>query len=482
MMLHPYDIATIIGYLAVCVFVGYKVGGKPGDSSAYFTSKGQVPWWSVSFSIVATETSMLTVISIPGVAYMGGIGFLQLVTGFIIGRVIVAWLILPAYFKGDQKTAYSFFKDRFGALFQRSISGTFLITRLLADGVRLFAAAIPLKIITGLPYPTSILIIAVLTLAYTYYGGLKSVIWIDVLQLFVYIFGGVYVIALILGMGSTPPVSSLFDTGKLVVFELPQTFSDIFFTPYNLIGAVIGGIFLTMASHGTDQLIVQRLIASGSLRNARKALVTSAFLVFLQFSLFLTAGLMLYLHYGGASLAEIGVGKPDEVILQFVKDFVPPGIAGLIIAGLFAAAMSTLSSSLSALSSTTLFDMFPKLAERSDSMRISRLLMVMWTLIFILFAISFTDTNNPVIELGLSIAGFTYGGLLGAFFVGKFTQIGKIPAFAGLIACILGMVITIFSTPLAWPWYTLTGILYFGIVSTMVSYLMKYLPFQGFNN
>lgn len=445
------------------------MGGKPTDATTYFTSKGQVPWWAVSFSIVATETSMLTVISIPAVAYLGSLVFLQLVTGYVIGRCFVAWFMLPSYFSGEQQTAYTFFKDRFGTNFRRTISGTFLTTRLLADGVRLFAAAIPLKVITGLDYPTSILIIATLTLAYTYYGGLKSVIWIDVLQLFVYVFGGVYIIAHILGLEQVPSVSMLADAGKFTVIQLPSSIGDVFFMTYNLVGAIIGGIFLTLASHGTDHLIVQRLIACGSLSNARKALVSSGIFVFIQFSLFLGVGLMLFLHYGGASIESLGIDKADEIVLKFVSEEVPAGVAGLIVAGLFAAAMSTLSSSLAALSSTTLFDLFPKLSQRPDSMRISRLLMLVWTAIFFLFAISFTSTENPIVELGLGIAGFTYGGLLGAFLVGKFTNFSAGAAYAGLFSCLIGMVIIIFTAGIAWPWYTFTGIVIFFTVSSLAN-------------
>jgi SSS family solute:Na+ symporter len=469
MALNPLDILVIIGYLILCVVIGIKIGGKPSDATSYFTSKGQVPWWAVSFSIVATETSMLTVISIPAVAYLGSLVFLQLVVGYLIGRCFVAWFMLPAYFSGEQLTAYTFLKERFGNNFRKTISGTFLITRLLADGVRLFAAAIPLKVITGMSYPVSILIIAALTLAYSYYGGLKSVIWIDVLQLFVYVFGGIYIIVHILGFEQIPPVSTLIDGGKFAVIQLPTSIGDVFFSTYNLVGAIIGGIFLSLASHGTDYLIVQRLMACGNLANARKALISSALFVFIQFSLFLTVGLMLYLNYGGASIEVLGIDKADEIVLKFVSEEIPTGVAGLIIAGLFAAAMSTLSSSLAALSSTTLFDFFPKLSERPDSMNISRLLMLLWTTIFYLFAISFTSTENPIVELGLGIAGFTYGGLLGAFLIGKFTKFSAKSAYAGLFSCIIGMTIIIFTAGIAWPWYTFMGIVIFFTVSSLTN-------------
>ncbi|KPP95170.1 MAG: SSS family solute:sodium symporter [Bacteroidetes bacterium HLUCCA01] len=465
------DIIAIIAYLALCVVIGLKVGGRPGDTDSYFTSRGSVPWWAVSFSIVATETSMLTVISVPAVAYLGSLAFFQIVIGYVIGRMIVAWLMLPAYFTCQQQTAYSFFQERFGAGFRRAISGTFLTTRLLADGVRLFAAAIPIKVVTGLDYPTSIFIIAAMTLAYTYYGGLKSVIWIDVLQLFVYLSGGIFVISWILGSVLPVETGLLQNSGKLTVIQLPTSISDLFYVPYNLIGAVIGGIFLTLASHGTDHLIVQRLLACGSLKNARKALVSSALFVMLQFGLFLSVGLALYAFYNGASIAALGINNGDEIFLKFVTEQIPSGVTGLIIAGLFAAAMSTLSSSLSALSSTTLFDIFPKLALRPDAMRISRYLMVGWTLVFFLFAVSFTSTENPIIELGLGIAGFTYGGLLGAFFVGRFTTFSATAAFAGLISCISGMILIIFLTDIAWPWYTFLGISIFFTVAALVNQL-----------
>lgn len=463
------DIVVIIGYLILCVFIGLKMGGRPTDANTYFTSRGTVPWWAVSFSIVATETSMLTVISIPAVAYLGSLVFLQLVVGYIIGRFLIAWLILPTYFQSEQFTAYSFFEERFGSRFKQSISATFLVTRILADGVRLFAAAIPLKVITGLDYPTSIAIIAVLTLAYTYYGGLKSVIWIDVLQLAVYLTGGGLIIYFAGSMADNVSLSQLTELGKLTFIQFPTSLGDIFFSTYNLIGAVVGGIFFTAASHGTDHLIVQRLLACGQLNLARRALVTSGFIVLFQFLLFLSAGLALFSFYNGASIDALGLANPDEISLKFIKEIMPVGFSGLIIAGLFAAAMSTLSSSLAALSSTTLYDLIPSLAKRTDSMRVSRYLMVVYSLIFVSFGIFFSDTDNPVIELGLGIAGFTYGGLLGAFIVGRFTNVSKTSAFAGLIGCVSLMAAIILLTTIAWPWYTLIGIVIFYCVSTLTN-------------
>lgn len=460
------DYAVFVLYLALCVIIGYWVGGKPTDSKSYFNSKGDIPWWAVSLSIVATETSMLTIISTPSVAYFGSLTFLQIVIGYIIGRTIVAFTILPSYFKGEQQTAYTFFTKRFGDRYRKMVSVIFLITRLLADGVRLFAAAIPIKLITGFTYPESILIIAILTLAYTFYGGLKSVIWIDVLQLAVYISAGFFILYWLFPDLTPEMTQRMADENKFQMISLPESLAAAWNGPYNLIACIIGGAFLAMASHGTDHLIVQRLLACHGLPEARKALIWSGLFVFIQFALFLMVGLFLFAHYGGQPLAELGLAKPDEIFPKFVIEGLPAGITGFIIAGLFAAAMSTLSSSLAALSSSTMFDLFPKLAQRADSMKFSRIFMVIWTAVFVGFGLSFTTTDNPIIEIGLGIAGFTYGGLLGAFLVGRYTTWSTQAATAGLLGCVAVMFILImFGGDLRpwWAWYTFTGVVLFAL-------------------
>lgn len=460
------DYAVFVLYLALCVIIGYWVGGKPTDSKSYFNSKGDIPWWAVSLSIVATETSMLTIISTPSVAYFGSLTFLQIVIGYIIGRTIVAFTILPSYFKGEQQTAYTFFTNRFGDRYRKLVSVVFLITRLLADGVRLFAAAIPIKLITGFSYPESILIIAILTLAYTFYGGLKSVIWIDVMQLAVYISAGFFILFWLFPDLTPEMTQRMVEENKFQMINLPESLAAAWNGPYNLIACLIGGAFLAMASHGTDHLIVQRLLACHGLPEARKALIWSGLFVFVQFALFLAVGLFLFAHYGGQPLADLGLGKPDEIFPRFVIDGLPVGVTGFIIAGLFAAAMSTLSSSLAALSSSTMFDLFPKLAQRADSMKYSRIFMVVWTAVFVGFGMSFTTTDNPIIEIGLGIAGFTYGGLLGAFLIGRYTTWSTQAATVGLLGCVSVMFILImFGGDLRpwWAWYTVTGVVLFAL-------------------
>jgi SSS family solute:Na+ symporter len=459
------DYLVFLIYLALCVALGVWAGGKPGDTQAYFNSKGEIPWWAVAISIVATETSMLTIISTPSIAYFGTLSFLQIVAGYILGRLFLAFTIIPSYFKGEQDTAYSFFSVRFGTNFRKLTSVTFLVTRLLADGVRLFAAAIPVKLITGFSYAESILIIALLTLAYTYYGGLKSVIWIDVLQMFVYLSAGLYIL---FSLSSTLPSEQLqlITSDKLSVISLPESFSEIWLKPYNLIACLVGGAFLSMASHGTDHIIVQRLLACNQVKEARKALIWSGFIVLLQFALFLGIGLYLFAFYQGAGMETLGIAKVDELFTKFIVDELPVGFTGFVIAALFAAAMSTMSSSLSALSSSTLFDLFPKLSQHAHAMRYSRMFMVLWTVIFIVFGLSFTSTNNPVIEIGLGIAGFTYGGLLGAFLIGRYTRWDTATATFGLLSTVATMtLIILFSGEYKpwWAWYTFIGVVCYGI-------------------
>ncbi|MGM0588302.1 MAG: sodium:solute symporter [Bacteroidota bacterium] len=454
-----WDIITIIGYLGLCVAIGIWAGGRPDSSEQYFTASRSVPWWAVSFSIVATETSMLTVISVPAVAYLGTLEFLQIAFGYVLGRIAIAVWMLPRYFQGAQTTAYTFFKERFGTRFQQSISVVFLITRLLADGVRLFGAAIPLKLVTGLDYPTSVAIIAVLTLAYTFYGGLKSVIWIDVLQLVLYLVGGFLIISFVQQSFSGSVTQMMTEADKFHLIVWPGSFSELFSVPYNIVGALIGGFFLTLASHGTDHLIVQRLLACPSLKDARKALVTSGFLVLGQFLLFLWVGFHLYAYFDGQSPQALNLTRADEILPWYVVNVLPTGLSGLIIAGLFAAAMSTLSSSLAALSSSTLFDLIPQLSDHPKALVYSRWSMVAWTLVFVGFAVSFSSMNNPIIELGLGIAGFTYGGLLGAFFLGQFTNVSTRSAVIGLWVSVIGMTLLITFGNIAWPWYTFFGLL-----------------------
>lgn len=455
-MLTPLDLVVLAAYAVGVVVFGLRAGGSQQTTSDYFLGGRDLPWWAVCFSIVATETSTLTVIGVPAVAYLGSLTFLQLTIGYIIGRVVVAGVLLPRYFRGEQSTAYAFLGARFGDGMRGLASVTFLLTRLLADGVRLFATAIPIQVIAraagiDVGYPAVILAIGVVTAAYTYVGGLKAVVWMDVVQMGVYVGGAVFALVL---LATSPLAASLGDAaaaGKLALVDLGlgEGLGVLLTSPYALWVAVGGGAVFAMASHGTDQLIVQRVLACRSLADGRKAMVWSGVFVAVQFGLFLAVGVGLWMHYGGAPLADLGLTRGDEIFPAYILQEMPAGLRGLLFAGIIAAAMSTLSSSLNALAGSTLMDLLERVGGWRPSperaLAISRGLTVLWAAVFVGFAMLFTGMNNPVVELGLGIAGFTYGGLLGAFVLGLVSDRARQPdAIVAFLIAIGAMVVIIF--------------------------------------
>ncbi len=481
------DTFILLAYLIGISWFGIKIAGKQTSTKDYFLGGRKIPWPVVCLSIVATETSALTFISIPGLAYVTNLNFLQITLGYFLGRIIVAWIILPAYFKGEIGTAYSYLSGRFGATMKNLASGVFMITRLAADGVRVFATAIPLALIlqgtflagslsTGQMYIGAIIIIALVTYSYTFVGGLKSVVWMEMIQLFIYLSGAVAAIIVLgknLDGGLQGGIAKALAAGKYQLFDLSfhNGFKGFFSTPYTLIASILGGAFLSMASHGIDQLIIQRLIATGSLQASRKALVTTGGIIIVQFALFLFIGSLLFVFYGGATIT------PDEVFPKFIIEEMPQGLSGFIIAALFAAAMSTLSSSLTALGSATMYDYiipYYKKLKPSNEILISRLITSIWSILLAGSAIFFMTSAQAVVELALSIASFTYGGLLGAFILGvlfKKPQLKHaIPAF---LTGIIVMTYIILFTQIAWTWYTLIGTLVTVLTGLMLTVLWR---------
>ena len=465
------DTIIIIVYIAGVTFFGIKIAGKQSSSNDYFLGGKKIPWLAVCFAIVAAETSTLTFISIPGLAYMTNLNFLQLTFGYFIGRVIVAWVILPAYFKGELGTAYTFLSGRFGIPMKNLASGVFMMTRVAADGVRLFATAIPLALIlqtsffaanwsTGSIYVVSISLIALVAFSYTFVGGIRAVIWMDVIQLLIYFAGVITAIIVVSGQlsgGLTGGIATIYGENKLDLFNFSFEggIKGFFTTPYTLIASILGGAFLSMASHGIDQLIVQRLFAAGSLAASRKALVTTGGIIIIQFALFLFLGTLLYAFYGGADIVS------DQVFPKFIIEEMPVGLSGLIVAALLAAAISTLSGSISSLGSATMYDYvipYYKRLNAANEIIISRLITLIWALLLVGSALIFMQSSQAVVELALSIASFTYGGLLGTFFLGvlfRSPQLKQaIPAF---LTGIVFMIFVILFTEIAWTWYTFIG-------------------------
>ncbi len=459
---HLIDYLVIVVFLAGVSIFGSISGGKQKSINDYFLGSEKISWWAVCFAIVAAETSTLTFISIPGLAYLTNLNFLQVTIGYLIGRVIVARFFLPAYFKGELKTAYTYLDSRFGSKTRTFASIVFLLTRVAADGVRLFATAIPLYLILNIEPFIAIILIAMIALVYTYTGGLKGVIKVDVLLLFLYIgsavLSAIYLIN-ILPDGLTTILQGPEIREKLSVinFGFSKGFSGFFSDPYTLVGGLLGGTFLSLASHGTDQLIVQRLFATKNLRNAQKAIIGSGVIVILQFALFLLLGVLLYAYYGMMDV------KSDEVFPMFIIEALPPGITGIIIAGLFAAAMSTLAGSMSSLSSSTMIDIYTPIwgkgIDENRKLKTSRLLTIFWALLLALSALFFMETSRAVVEIALSIASFTYGGLLGTFLLGfLFKNVLQRDALWGFAAGIVFMIIVILLELVAWTWFTIIGV------------------------
>ncbi len=474
------DYVIVIVYLIGSIAFGIFKAGKIKNTKDYFLGGKNMSWWSVGFSIVASETSTLTFISIPGLAYKGNMMFMQLIIGYFIGRIIVTLVFIPAYYSGNLETAYDFLGKRFGSLLRKITSSTFIVTRVLASGVRLFATAIPVHIITGLDYPTSIAIIGFATLIYTYLGGLKAVVAVDVIQMFIYIGGAVFSMYVILhnlpnGLSDVISFATANGQNKFQIFNFASfnSWTEFFASPYTFAGAILGGTFLTMASHGTDQLLVQRLLGCKDKRDSQKALVLDASVIVIQFAFFLFLGLCLYAFYKGAAFTTLTFGSngqaltsSDEIFPKFIIENLPTGIIGLVIAGILASAMGTLSSAISSLASSTYLDLFRKAKtdghgdiNNKKEVMYSKLFTLLWGLVLIGGAMLFTDTKNPVVELGLSIASFTYGGLLGTFLLGIFfKKINQMEAIAGFVAGILVMVYIIKFTTIAYTWYIIIGV------------------------
>jgi len=488
------DYIVIVVYLISVAALGIYAAGRQSSNADYFMGGEGLPWWAVMFSVVATETSTLTFISIPAVAYGGNLTFLQITLGYIAGRILVSKLLLPAYFKGNQTTAYQFLDQRFGSSMRNAASTTFMITRLLADGVRLFATAIPLAIILRLGgaftgwgdfelYLLAIAAISVITLIYTLIGGIKAVVWMDVMQMAVYIGGAGLAIGIILfdlPNGLSGALSVAADAGKTQIldfgFNLP--FADFIAQPYTFFTALIGGAIFSIASHGTDQLIVQRLLTTRNVKNSQRALVWSGVVVAFQFGLFLFIGLLLYAFYDAQSAQQLGLATTDEIFAKFIVEQLPVGLSGLIIASLCAAAMSSLSSSLNSLASSTTLDLYkPYFGQdntEAEDLKISRVITMIWAVIltgsaFFFAYLQLQEGERPaVVELGLGIASYTYGGLLGAFLLGRlFEKPDKTDAMIGFF---VGLVSLLFMVEgpihnmlpgeplaIAWPLYTVVG-------------------------
>jgi len=482
MGLNALDLAVILAYLLGVTAFGLHFRKRQRTLKDYFLADRQIPWWAISLSIVAAETSTLTIISVPGLAYETDFRFLQLVLGYLVGRAIISILLIPQYFRGELITAYQFIERRFGQKLRALTAGLFLVTRAAAEGVRVFAVAI----VVGIALPglfagmsdlrrdlTAIAIVSLLTLIYTFEGGITAVIWTDVVQLFIYLGGtllGMFTILHQVPGGWSTVQSIAGSAGKFRVFD----FSLSFHSTYTFWSGLIGGAFLTTATHGTDQLIVQRLLAARNQQQSQIALLASGFAVLLQFWLFLLVGAMLFVFYKLAPPATPFSGG-DIIFPSFIVTKMAHGVSGLLVSAILAAAMSNLSAALNSLSSTTVVDFYGRwrpLATEEQRMRVSKLVTVGWGLALFGLAIM-ARHGGRVLEVGLAITSVAYGSLLGVFLLGVLDRRASEPgATAGML---VGFLLNIFLwrfSRVSFTWYIALGSAATFVVGFLVSRLL----------
>ena len=476
------DLATIAAYLIAITWFGARFRKSQRSLKDYFLGGHTAPWWAIALSIVSAETSTLTVIGTPALSFAGNFEFLQLVLGYLLARIVISFLFLPHYFRGEMYTAYELMRRRFGERIRRLTAGTFLLLRALAEGVRVFAVSIIISIVIGTGEVVSIAVIVCLTLFYTFEGGMTAVIWTDVVQMFLYVTGAVVSFFVILHQvpGGWPHVADVAGVaGKFRMFDFRFSLTPEFFARnYSFWAGIIGGCFLTTASHGTEQLLVQRLLAAKSERQSRAALFASWAVIFFQFALFLFIGVLLFVHYSDAR--RTAPQTLDAIYPAFIWQNLPTGVAGLAIAAILAAGMSNLSAALNALASTTVMDFYkPLLARRRITQPESYFLaMARWTTVgwaVVLFLIGLIARNwGSVLEAGLTIVSILYGSLLGVFLLGLLTR--RVQENSAMIAMVAGLIVMISVkqwTHIAFTWYVLIGTTVTFLTGTIASVLLK---------
>jgi SSS family transporter len=468
----------IVAYLLAINLLGARLGRGQKDAGDYFLGGHAIPWWAVMASIVATETSALTFLSIPGDAYQSRFTFLQIALGYVVGRILVAWILLPSYFRGTLPTAYALLERRFGVATRRFASSVFMVTRVLAASVRLAVPAIPLAFVLGVPVWVAILILASATALYTWAGGIKAVIWIDLIQVTVYLSGAALALALLAGAipGGLFPLLARTAVQPGAVFDFSLDLSR----PYTFWAGLLGGTFLAMASHGADQLIVQRLLACRGLRDAQKALIGSGVAILLQFAVFLSIGVALFSFYGGRPIAGSGLHpaafhSSDEIFPAFIVQQLPPGLSAYLIAGIFSAAMCSEASALNSLASALAHDVVGPVfgaqrIEGRSGLWLGRALTLLWTVLLAALAIGFSGMGQgqPGVQVALGLVSVTAGGLLGAFLLARYARRARQGDAIASVATSALVVFAIWlgakgwidwpgARGLAWPWYSFLG-------------------------
>jgi SSS family solute:Na+ symporter len=457
MRIHPIDLAIVVAYLLGVTSLGVYFRRGQHTVHDYFLGGRTAPWWALAFSIVATETSTLTIIGTPALSYTGNLAFLQLVFGYLLGRVLIVLLLLPGYFRGELYTAYELIERRFGERMRAVAATTFLVTRAVAEGVRISAIALVVSVVLGTSERLAVLLVITLTIVYTFEGGMKAVIWTDVAQLLLYLTGSAVTFFVLLHRipgGWTEVAQTAAASGhKLRVLDFSWNLS----TEFTIWSGVLGGAFLTMASHGTDQTIVQRLLAARDQRDSRRALLASGVIILAQFTVFLLIGVLLYVFAQHTPLLAPGE-RIDRVLPLFLVREMPPGLAGLLLASILAVAMSNASGSLNSLAASSVFDFAALRGRSTDSVRFLRLSRRM-TLVWGGVLLGFGLVNwGPLLKAGLTVASISFGSLLGLFLLGTLDRRATANgALVGMFAGLAAVLAIHGFTTVAFTWYVLLG-------------------------
>ena len=492
------DLIIIFGYLIGIVLFGTWFGRKQKTTRDYFLGDRSVPWWAVAFSIVATETSTITFISVPGIAFSrgGNFQFLQLVFGYLLGRIVISLLFIPSYFRGELLTVYQLLDRRFGGKIKVLAASLFVVMRNIADGIRLLLTAIVLAAVYTAFQPAanadtitiaSIVLIGAAMIVFTYFGGMEAVIWVEVIQLGIYIAGAIAAAIILIGaidggFATASTVASQYGKFSLFDFSLSATKTFTFWS------GLIGGCFLTMSTHGTDQYLVQRYLCTNHPRKAIVALLTSGAIVLGQFIGFLFIGALLFAFYhpftDAGYLTATSTAFPftgtDRVFPDFITKHMPSGLAGLVVAAIFAAAMS---SSLNSIAATAVNDLYKPIRPKQPDkhyLKVSHLLTLVWGVVQIGVALAVRKQPGSALSNALSVASLINGPILGVFLVGTFfRRVSQPPALIGMLASIAVMVYVFSQTTIAWTWYVFLGSLVTCVVAWLASFAFADAPISA---
>lgn len=431
------DWLVILVYAGTVIGFGVLAGKKESTTNDYFLGGRKMPWIPVMISIYATSLSALTFIGVPGAAFGGDFVYIQLAIGDLVGRVLVSTLLLTAYYKSQVTTIYEFLGKRFGPRSRDAGTGFFILTRLLASGVRLAGCAIALSVVFDISINSAIVVIAVVALIYTTLGGIKAVIWTDALQFFLLLSGAIVTLFFIWsaipgGFSEFFQIGSEF--GKFRIFHVSASPShpDFFLNfnnPNALAAGLLFGCFTTFAVLGTDQDLVQRMLTCDHVKKGQKALLWTAVLNFPITLLFLGVGAALFAYYkvtpDTAVDGFIASHHTDYIFPHFIKTVLTPGLRGLLIAALLAAAMSSLDSALNALSSTFYIDIYKRYirpeTNEKHAVTISRYTVIIFAAVLAIVAMQCGKTES-VLWLGFKIFGYTYGAMIGVFLIAVLTE------------------------------------------------------------